>query len=342
MSLTVLSSSPMLTVQDRGRPGWRQFGVSAAGAMDPGALRLANALCGNDAEAAALEFGGFGGRFKTDRPLRFAVTGGACEIRLGERLLQPDESHRLEPGEVLSIGALRGATWGYVAFSGGIATPEVMGARSTHLRFGVGGLDGRRLQDGDALPLQEDAPGPLLRAPAPVPSRADQPIRVLAGPQDDYFDATILARLESEDFALTAQRDRMASVLDGPDLPARGGHDIISDGTMPGAIQVPGSGKPIVLMAECQTTGGYPKIATVITADRPRLAQMPTGTRFRFARVTREEAEAALRQATGALHARIAALAEKPADPFASDYLLSCDLVGGIFDPEALMEGGPS
>lgn len=135
MTLEVLGTGPMLSVQDRGRHGRKRFGVPVAGAMDGPAMELANALCGNPAEAAALEFTGIGGSFRAGRALRFAVTGGDCAIHVGERLVPAGESHNVEAGEVVKIGALRGATWGYIAVAGGIAVPEVLGARATHLRF---------------------------------------------------------------------------------------------------------------------------------------------------------------------------------------------------------------
>lgn len=338
MMLEVLSAGPMLSVQDRGRPGLRRSGVSAAGPMDAPAMALANRLCGNTPEAAALEFATMGGRFRADRPLRFAVTGGDCVIRVGDAVVAPGETHRLHPGEELSIGSLTGAVWGYLGVSGGIETPKVMGARSTHLRFGIGGLNGRVLKEGDRLPLGDEAGDDALLRPDPscVPRRPEGPIRIVLGPQDDYFAAEVLQRLTRESFTVTAQRDRMATVLDGPALPAIAGHDIVSDGLIPGAIQVPGSGKPMVLMAECQTTGGYPKIATVISADLPRLAQMPTGAQLRFAVVDQESAEAMARQQAMALQAMLDGLVTQPVSPLTSEYLLSCDLVGGIYEPEAM------
>lgn len=338
MMLEVLSAGPMLSVQDQGRRGLRQSGVSAAGPMDAPSLALANRLCGNPPEAAALEFAAMGGRFRAERPLRFAVTGGDCVIRVGDAIVAPGETHRLRPGEELSIGPLSGAVWGYLAVSGGIETPKVMGARSTHVRFGIGGLNGRVLAAGDHLPLGEDTGADALLRPGPsfASHRPAGPIRIMLGPQDDYFAAEVLQRLTHESFTVTAQRDRMATVLDGPALPAIAGHDIVSDGLIPGAIQVPGSGKPMILMAECQTTGGYPKIATVISADLPRLAQMPTGAQLRFTVVDRDSAETAARQQAMALQTILEGLVPQPVSPLTSEYLLSCDLVGGIYDPEAM------
>lgn len=304
--------------------------------MDPPAFALANALVGNAEDAAGLEFAVSGGRFRVSRPVRVAVTGGPCALQIDGRRLETGRAERLRPGETLSIGALERTVWGYLATSGGIATPPVLGARTTHLRSGLGGLDGRALRASDRLPLGTDTGLDRLLEAREVEG-AGGPIRVLLGPQADHFAPDVLDRLLATPFAVTAQRDRMAMVLDGAPLPAVRGHDIVSDATVPGAIQVPGSGRPVVLMAECQTTGGYPKIATVIGADLPRLAQMPTGAEVRFTAVGLEAAEDAWIAHARALRARIEGLMPRAEGALASEYLLGCDLVGGIFAPEEIV-----
>ncbi|MDO6587819.1 biotin-dependent carboxyltransferase family protein [Salipiger sp. 1_MG-2023] len=342
MSLEILSVGPMLSVQDHGRHGRKRFGVPAAGAMDRPAMDLANALCGNPLSAAALEFTAIGGSFRAGRALRLAVTGGDCDIRIGERLLSAGQSHAVEAGEVVKIGALKGATWGYIAVCGGIAAPEVLGARATHLRFALGGVEGRALRAGDQLPLGDaDETAPCLRprdpASRPGPIAPERAIRVVLGPQDDYFSAEVLAKLETARFRISPQRDRMAMVLDGPTLPAMRGHDIVSDGIVSGAIQVPASGQPMVLMADAQTTGGYPKIATVISADLPRLAQLPTGADLRFEVVSRDEAEDILLAERARLREVLASLVPATGMMLSSGFLLSCNLAGSIVEPEAVM-----
>jgi len=305
--------------------------------MDAPALALANALCGNAASAAALEFAGIGGNFSAIRPLRFAVTGGDCDVRVDNRRVASGESHRLNPGEVLKVGALGDAVWGYIAFAGGIAVPMALGSRATHLRSGLGGLEGRALRVGDILPLGEDeAQDRCLRPAALQPHVADGPIRIVLGPQDDYFDPEVIARLTESEFSVTPRRDRMAMVFEGAELPAARGHDIVSDATVPGSIQVPGSRQPMVLMAESQTTGGYPKIATVIAADLPRLAQSATGARLRFAVVSREEGEEAWFAHARSLRATLAGLSPKPEGLLQSEYLLSCNLISGVFAAEQI------
>jgi len=335
MSLEVLAAGPMLTVQDGGRKGLRRFGVSTAGPMDGPAMALANALCGNLPEAAALEFAGMGGTFRASCPIRFAVTGGDCDIRVEGRRVSPDESHRLNRGETFKAGACGDGVWGYVAVAGGISWPLVLGSSAPHLRSGLGGYEGRALRPGDVLPFGADkAADRCLRLASPLPSKGGGPIRIVLGPQDDYFDAEVIARLTETEFSVTPQRDRMAMVLGGAELHAASGHDIVSDATVPGSLQVPGSRQPIVLMAESQTTGGYPKIATVISADLPRLAQLPVGARFRFAVVSRDEGEEAWIAQAKALRAVLAGLQAKPEGLLQSEYLLSCNLISGVFASE--------
>ncbi|MEO3997948.1 biotin-dependent carboxyltransferase family protein [Mesorhizobium sp. CAU 1732] len=341
MSVEIVSAGPMLSVQDKGRTGLRHLGVSTAGPIDAARMALANALCGNPVGAAALEFAGPAGGFRAKRPVRFSVTSGGCDIRIDGRLVAANESHRLRPGETLAIGVPQGAVWGYIAFSGGIAIPETLGSRSTHLRSGLGGVDGRALRAGDILPLgEDDEDAPCLRPESPLRAvvRRDGPVRVVLGPQNDYFAPEIVERLTEEEFTITPQRDRMAMVLGGVQLPSQRGHDIVSDGTVPGSIQVPGSGLPLVLLAESQTTGGYPKIATIISADLARLAQMPVGAKVRFSIVTRDEGEEILLADRRNMRALLAGLVAKPEGLLRSEYLLSCDLVGGIFAPEEIVQ----
>ncbi|WP_237154169.1 5-oxoprolinase subunit C family protein [Oryzibacter oryziterrae] len=308
-TVDILSAGPMLTVQDLGRPGFLASGVSAAGPMDPPSLRIANALVGNEAGAAALEFAHVGGRFQFGDKCRIAVTGGDVDIRRDGVRLYPWESHEILPGQMLVVGGLRSAVWGYLAISGGIDVPPVLGSRSTHLRTGLGGHEGRRLQAGDRLPLGQATDAPLLCPSLPwLPISG--PVRVVAGPQADYFADEVLQLFTRSRFTVSSQRDRMAQVLEGPALSAQRGHDIVSDGTCMGSIQVPASGRPIVLMAERQTTGGYPKIATVISADVPRLAQMPSGQRLRFVTIEQDAAEDVLIANEAALQDLLGTLVE--------------------------------
>jgi len=342
MSMEIVTAGPMLSVQDAGRFGLRHMGVASAGPIDSEAMTLANALVGNASADAALEFAGPAGSFRCTRPCRIAVAGADCSIRIDTRPVPTGESHRLLPGEKLTIGRPDGAVWAYLAISGGIDTPLILGARATHLRFGLGGMQGRSLKAGDVLPLGEDHPdAPCLRPGSPLtghhPFNESGPIRLILGPQDNAFAPDIVARLTKCIFTVTPQRDRMAMVLGETTLPAANGHDIVSDGTVPGSIQVPGSGMPLVLLAESQTTGGYPKIATVASVDLARLAQMPVGAEVRFALIGATEGEDLWIDRRHRLQQVIAALTPKTEQVFRSEYLLSCNLVGGIFNPKEVM-----
>ncbi len=305
--LTILRAGPLMSVQDDGRYGFRARGVSTSGAMDRDAHAIANALVGNDADAAAIEFALTGGAFTADRNTLIAVTGGSCQVEIAGRRISTWESHLLKSGETLTVGALRGAVWGYIAMSGGIAIPKMLGSRSTHLRTAVGGLNGKALSTGDILPLGDSE----KRAPRTLGTpylRGHGPISIMPGPQDDYFDEDAWKTFLRQPYRTTTARDRMAMVLDGPVLQAFKGHDIVSDATVVGSIQVPGSGKPIVLTADGQTTGGYPKIATVASFDLARLAQLPAGQQFLFRAISADLAEEQTIHADDRLAAVIAGL----------------------------------
>lgn len=339
MSLEILTAGPMLTVQDAGRFGLRHMGVSPAGPIDRAAMELANVLVGNAPGGAALEFAGPAGSFRCDRPVRFAVAGANCAIRIDKRVALAGESHRLNPGETLTVGVPHDAVWAYLAFSGTLASPEVLGSRATHLRTGLGGIEGRAVRAGDRLPLGEDMPAAhCLRSQGAILFRECGPIRLILGPQKGHFAPEVIERLIECDFTVTPKRDRMAMVLGGAELPAAGGHDIVSDGTVPGSVQVPGSGMPIVLLAEGQTTGGYPKIGTVASVDLARLAQMPVGASFRFAFVSAAEGEELWIARQSRLRHLLGSLVAKPGGGvLQSDFLLSCDLVGGFHDPDEIV-----
>ena len=330
MTLKILQAGPVLSVQDAGRRGFSAFGVSYSGPMDPPALSMANAMVSNRPDAAGLEFAGFGGSFRATRRVRVAITGGDADISIGGRSVSPLSAHWLEPDETLTIGGVRGGVWGYLAVSGGVNTPPVMGSCSTHLRFALGGFEGRALRADDILPLGVETDAPCLRIdrqPAPLTGA----IRVVPGPQDDHFDEESRLTFYDTDYRISPRCDRMATALVGPNLNAPGGHDIVSDGIVPGSIQVPGSQQPLILMAESQTTGGYPKIATVISADLSRVAQMPPGSKLRFQPVTQAEAEDIWCAHLHSLARRINAL--MPAAPriLHSDFLLSVNLISGVW-----------
>lgn len=309
------------TVQDRGRIGFQALGMPVAGAMDPIALRLANALAGNAQDVAAIEIGVMGPTLRIEADsVRLAVVGTVTLDLIAApgappRPLDANRSHCLLRGQSLRVSMVDGASTAYLAVEGGFALPPFMGSLSTYTRAGVGGLDGRKLQDGDALPLARDMASP--RAEVRLGAAFDYgsgPIRVVPGPQEDHFSDAGYATFLGSAYVVSKEADRMGIRFEGPPIAHSAlGPDIVSDGIAPGAIQVPGAGLPIVLLADRQTVGGYAKIATVISADLPRLGRMLPGHTVRFAAVTVAEAEALRRDQEKRLAQAIAGL--QPALP---------------------------
>jgi biotin-dependent carboxylase-like uncharacterized protein len=281
-----------VTLQDSGRYGWRRFGVAVSGAMDPPSLALANALVGNPPDTAALEFAHGGGTWEVAvESCRIAVTGGAFAVSADGASLAAWQSHTLFRGQHLKMRGARDAVWGYLAVAGGFDVPPQLGSCSTHLRSGLGGAGGRCVSVGDALPLR------AVRAPSgrerrvPRLRRTPAPLRVVLGPQQDYFTAEAVSAFLAADWCVSHRGDRMGLWLEGPAVPHAKGYNVLSDGVVPGCIQVPGSGQPVVLLMDCQTVGGYPKLATIISADLPRLTQSRPGTAVTFAAVDIETAQ---------------------------------------------------
>ena len=293
--IELLRAGPLTTVQDIGRTAWPDRGISRCGALDDLALACGNLLVGNAPDAAALEFtlGPATLRFADERCI--AVTGTDIDAQLDGQPLRPWWRHRVQAGQTLKIAAPRERMRSLLAVSGGIDVPPALGSRSTDLKAGFGGLGGRALRDGDRLPL-----GPVGALPARRiglrPPPWDATVRVLTGPEHDEFDAASLGAFWGSDWTLTPQSNRMGFRFAGPVLQRARGGELPSHGVLPGVIQVPPSGQPIVLLADAQTTGGYPKIGVVIRADLWKLAQLRLGAPLRFARCSRDEAIAALRQ----------------------------------------------
>jgi allophanate hydrolase len=289
------------TVQDLGRPGYQAIGVPVSGALDAYSLRLANALVGNPPGAPALEilFSGPELEVAADT-VRVALAGAGASVVTGAASspsVPAGHSVTLSRGDVLKVTLGDECACCYLAAEGGFAVPPVLGSASTYVRSGIGGLEGRALLGGDFLPLAmaRATARPELRLRSSLPPTGDQAIRVVLGPQQEYFAEAAVAALLGSEFRVSQSADRMGMRLDGPLLQHRGGWDIISDAIATGAIQVPGSGQPIVLLADHQTTGGYPKIATVVSADLPVIGRRRPGDLMRFAAVTVEAAEALCR-----------------------------------------------
>jgi 5-oxoprolinase (ATP-hydrolysing) subunit C len=283
--LLVSAIGPASSVQDHGRHGNQRYGLTPSGAMDRLALATANSLAGNAAFTAVIEIGPFSAAFKAqDGSVRVALAGATRSADVSGRTLLPGTSVTLTNGETLTLGFARDGCFSYLAIEGGVVGEPVFGSLAVNARAGLGSPYPRPLQAGDELEMAAASGGAERRIE--LPPVVNGPIRVVMGPQDDEFgeDATRLF-LDSE-WKISATSDRMGYRLEGPVITHLHGHNIVSDGTVNGSIQVPGNGAPIVLMSDRNTTGGYPKIATVISADLGRFAQIPAGRPFRFQAVS--------------------------------------------------------
>jgi 5-oxoprolinase (ATP-hydrolysing) subunit C len=291
--LVVVSIGPASSVQDAGRHGAQRYGLTPSGAMDQLGLAAANTLVGNAPFAAAIEIGPFGAAFRVSGgAVRVGLSGASRSADIGSRAIAMDSSVTLADGETLTLGFARAGCFSYLAIEGGIAGEPVFGSLAVTARAGLGSPYPRPLQAGDELQAVPASGAAEHRID--LPALADGPIRVVMGPQDDEFgDETKKLFLESE-WKISATSDRMGYRLEGPAIKHLHGHNIVSDGTVNGSIQVTGN-SPIVLMADRGTSGGYPKIAAVITADLGRFAQIPAGKAFHFEAVSMAEAQAEAR-----------------------------------------------
>jgi 5-oxoprolinase (ATP-hydrolysing) subunit C len=288
----------MTSIQDAGRFGWQRYGVSSSGAMDRLALAFADALVGNAPGAGGLEFMLMGGSFAIEGgTARLAVAGAPYAVAVNGQPARAVTSLTLRPGQTLSVGPAQAGVYAYLAVAGGFALPLKLGSLSLQPRAGIGGIEGRALRAGDQLPLAlADAPkGPELALDV-VPIDADAPIRVVLGPQDDYFSKEGIETFLSSAYTVSQEADRMGYRLAGPRIAHARGFNIVSDGIVTGSVQVPGAGEPIVMMADRQTTGGYPKLATVISPDLRLVSQRRSGEAIRFAAIGIEEAQAVARE----------------------------------------------
>lgn len=338
-TLSVVAPGIHTTVQDLGRVGYQALGVPVAGALDPVALRLLNRLLGNEPGTAALEFLYQGPTLEVAADsVRIAAAGSDIEIP-GEaaRRIPPWQSLRLTQGTRFRLGATQGTACGYLAIQGGLALASVLGSQSTYTRGRIGGLEGRALRAQDALPLARPAAEtrPEVRLSSPPGSAPPDRVRVVLGPQDAHFTEAAVATFLSESFTVSKDADRMGLRLDGPELAHAQGYNITSDGIATGAIQVPGSGRPIVMLADHQTTGGYPKIATVISADLPAVGRLRPGDSLRFRAVATTEAEAARRRLEADIERRGRSLAPAiEGGELNEAALYASNLVSGIVSAE--------
>ncbi|MGD9868199.1 MAG: biotin-dependent carboxyltransferase family protein, partial [Hyphomicrobiales bacterium] len=321
----------MTTVQDTGRPGYQHAGVPVAGALDQDAFGMVNRIVGNAPGEACLEilFQGPAATVEAES-LRLATGGSGARLEIAgqpTKVIGGFESVRLERGQQFRVGALGGGSVAYLAVEGGFAVEPVLGSRSTYMRGGFGGFEGRALKAGDRVPLARDTAEKrgerfLPARTLPMPNR----FRVVMGPQEDRFTAAGIDALLKGTYKVTAAADRMGFRLEGPQIEQTSGFDIVSDGIAPGAIQVPGSGQPIVLLADRGTTGGYTKIATVISADLPAFGRLCPGDAVRFEKVSLEQA----RHAAAAHRNTLQSLADQIAEVPPGGFQLSASIEEGL------------
>ncbi len=297
MALLVVRPGMLTTVQDLGRWGHQDRGVPVAGPMDLYSHRLANQILGNGREAAALEITLMGPELEASEATTCVVQGGRFDATVNDRAIDISRPFVIAAGHRLRFGARRSGARATLAVGGGVDVPIVFNSRSTSISSGMGPFGGRPLAAGDVLPVghhsrsNDVATGRPLRLPD-----GGARVRIIRGPHDAMFTSASLERFFSSRFIITPQSNRMGYRLDGPPLVPIAGADILSDATPIGSLQVPASGLPILLMADRQTTGGYPKIGTVITADLPIAGQLAPGDWIEFAESTRIEALSALRE----------------------------------------------
>lgn len=327
-ALQIHRTGPGLSVQDLGRPGYLAEGLSRGGGADRLALLEATALLGLPRVAPAIEMAGTGGEFAVTTPMRIALTGAPMQASIDGTPLRWHAAYLLTPGQVLRIGGARSGVYGYLTPAGGIDTPEWLGSRAAHLTAGIGAL----LQAGDALPLGQD---PDIAAPPmglPPPDRfAGGTLRLRPGPQTALFDDDTLARFLATPFTRNPAGNRQGVRLDhdGTRFTSALAAGLASDMIRHGDVQMTGDGTPYVLLSECQTIGGYPRLATVIDADLPRIAQAPPGAALRFEMLTTEAADAQWRDDPALLADLRRAVHPLVRDPHDIADLLSYQLISG-------------
>ena len=335
-SLQIIAAGPGVTLQDAGRHGYLRYGVTAAGPMDALAMATANRALDAGPGATAIEVSLGGIELSVEgAALPVAIAGGRFDVSIDGERLPPAVRLTLAPGARLRIRAGADGAWCYLAVGGHLDIPPMLGSNATHTRSSLGGIGGRALAAGDALPVRTATscePGAAaLTAPWLQPSQ--DPIRVILGPQHDYFSREQIETFCRERWTISNRSDRMAYFLEGPSLAPENGLNIVSDGIVMGAIQVLGDGRPMVLMADRQVTGGYPKIATVIRPDQGRLAQLRPGSSVRFAVTSIDAAVEARRAERTILDTPVEAVPLRK-DPSA-ELLLGANLISGVSGGEA-------
>lgn len=306
VSLNVLRAGFLTSVQDLGRQGFRQSGVSPGGALDPHAFRVANLLVGNDESAAGLEITLGGARLRFAGHRLIAWCGGDFDVRFGPKSIPPGHVALIDASDALTIDRPRLGCRCWLAISGGVDVAPVLGSRSTDLRAGFGGFKGRALRDGDEVSLGENSRSVKIlieklskekiagwKPPHDwsSPAKREPILRFTRGFNWNAFGASTLERFASESFVVSPDSDRMGVRFEKPEFKRNDGSDLLSEAVAPGTVQVPPEGKPILLLNDCQTIGGYPKIAHVATVDLSIAAQLRAGNAVRFQEISLTDAQ---------------------------------------------------
>ncbi|MBI4723609.1 MAG: biotin-dependent carboxyltransferase family protein [Rhodomicrobium sp.] len=333
-ALRILEPGLAATVQDCGRPGYQRFGVPVSGALDAVSLQIANVLAGNPPCSAAIEILGAGLALEVEAEsvaLALAGTAASLTVQTGKAAVcvPPFRSAIVQRAGIVRIPPPKGGAVCYLAVGGGFDIPPVLGSQSTYRRAALGGFHGRALRAGDRLPLRLAS---SRRAPVFLDAdiRAPEVLRVMRGPNADYFSASAFETLFASAYTVSAASDRMGLRLQGPRLERAIEGELPSQGTAAGGMQVPADGQPILLLADRQTTGGYPRIATVTGADIAAAGRLAAGMSVRFGEVSREDAVRLLKARQSWLASLPALLKPAPADALSAEGLLSRNLIGGV------------
>ena len=296
MELQVINPGLLTTVQDLGRTGYQSTGFSVSGALDQRAMKIANILVGNEPGEAVMEMTLMGATFEFNRDCVIAVTGANMEPKVNGVPIPMYAAVGVKAGDTLAFGFAKTGCRAYLAFANGMDLPRVMGSKSTNLKCGVGGYQGRKLAAGDTIDFIRPMTSLYAQEDRVVPEEnASDPdvvtLRVVMGPQDDYFTAKGIQTFLAGVYTVSTKSDRMGRRLEGPAVEAKDGVDIVSDGMPYGGVQIPSSGQPIIMLSDRQTTGGYAKIATVASVDIPKLVQRRPEMKVHFQEVSVEEAQ---------------------------------------------------
>jgi biotin-dependent carboxylase-like uncharacterized protein len=341
-ALHILKPGLMTTIQDLGRPGFQNLGIGISGALDPIALRVANLLVGNEPGTGGLEVLYLGPTIEIEADnVRMSFAGAAATVEIlpdasacsGTRV-ETMRSVLVKRGEVVRISSLTGGPALYVGIEGGFDIPPILGSVSTNIRGGTGAWQARAMIAGERLPLcrMRASDRDECRVEG-IEFSAPRRIRAIPGPQDDYFDQAEIAKFFGGEYTVQSGSDRVGMRLQGEAIRHAKGFNIASDATAPGSIQVPGNGQPIILMADRQTIGGYPKIATVISADLSELGRLSIGSKIAFEVVTLETAQSLRRNMMSyldGLRDHIVPISRTVAD--VAPLLLSHNLISGVVD----------